>query len=65
MQTPKGAASGKGVGYPSALEIATYAVVKLENDPLFNSGYGAVFTRDGINELEASVMVSRASRSVG
>ncbi|TGJ79331.1 hypothetical protein E0Z10_g9436 [Xylaria hypoxylon] len=48
-------------------EIATYAVVKLENDPLFNSGHGAVFTRDGINELEASVMVSRgfAKRAVG
>lgn len=30
-----------------------------EDDPLFNCGHGAVFTRDGINELEASVMVSR------
>ncbi|KAI8945615.1 L-asparaginase precursor [Xylaria longipes] len=67
MRTPKGAAFGKGPEYPSALEIATYAVVKLENDPLFNSGHGAVFTRDGINELEASVMVSRgfAKRGVG
>ncbi|KAI0450214.1 L-asparaginase precursor [Xylaria acuta] len=67
MQTPKGFVSGKGLEYPSALEIATYAVVKLENDPLFNSGHGAVFTRDGINELEASVMVSRgfAKRGVG
>ncbi|EPE08000.1 l-asparaginase precursor [Ophiostoma piceae UAMH 11346] len=51
----------------SALEIATYAVSLLEDNPLFNSGYGAVFTRDGINELEASVMVSRgrAKRGVG
>ncbi|KAI1743047.1 L-asparaginase precursor [Xylaria scruposa] len=67
MRTPKGAASAKGPEYPSALEIATYAVVKLENNPLFNSGHGAVFTRDGINELEASVMVSRgfAKRGVG
>ncbi|KAI0545133.1 L-asparaginase precursor [Xylaria curta] len=67
MRTPKGAASEKGPKYPSALEIATYAVVKLENSPLFNSGHGAVFTRDGINELEASVMVSRgfAKRGVG
>ncbi|KAI1125585.1 L-asparaginase precursor [Nemania abortiva] len=56
-----------GPEFPSALEIATYAVVKLENEPLFNSGHGAVFTRDGINELEASVMVSRgfAKRGVG
>lgn len=55
--------------YPSALEIATHAVELLENDPLFNAGKGAVFTRDGINELEASVMVSRpssyAKRGVG
>ncbi|KAI0104970.1 L-asparaginase precursor [Nemania sp. FL0031] len=70
MRAPKGS-SGKyppsGPEFPSALEIATYAVVKLENEPLFNSGHGAVFTRDGINELEASVMVSRgfAKRGVG
>ena len=52
---------------PSALETATFAVTLLENNPLFNSGHGAVFTRDGINELEASVMVSRgyAKRGVG
>ena len=54
-------------GNPSALAIATHAVVQLEDNPLFNSGRGAVFTRDGINELEASVMVSRgrAKRAVG
>lgn len=50
---------------PNALEIATHAVVQLENDPLFNSGHGAVFTRDGINELEASVMVSRGFKKRG
>ncbi|KAJ4417516.1 hypothetical protein N0V85_001811 [Neurospora sp. IMI 360204] len=52
---------------PSALEAATYAVTLLEDNPLFNSGHGAVFTRDGINELEASVMVNRgqAKRGVG
>lgn len=52
---------------PSALAVATHAVVQLENNPLFNSGHGAVFTRDGINQLEASVMVSRgrAKRGVG
>ncbi|KAI0875743.1 L-asparaginase precursor [Hypoxylon argillaceum] len=70
MRTPKGPLGkypSSGPEFPSALEIATYAVVKLENDPLFNSGHGAVFTRDGINELEASVMVSRglAKRGVG
>ncbi|KAK6073746.1 L-asparaginase precursor [Seiridium cupressi] len=53
--------------YSHALAVATYAVVLLENNPLFNSGHGAVFTRDGINELEASVMVSNgfAKRGVG
>ncbi|KAI0163483.1 nucleophile aminohydrolase [Pestalotiopsis sp. NC0098] len=64
---PKQAVCATTTGYPSALDIATYAVVLLENNPLFNSGHGAVFTRDGINELEASVMVSRgfAKRGVG
>lgn len=52
---------------PSALEVATYAVTLLENDPLFNAGKGAVFTRDGIQQMEASVMVSRghAKRATG
>lgn len=50
---------------PSALEIATHAVVQLENNPLFNSGHGAVFTRDGINQLEASVIVSRGFKKRG
>ncbi|KAH7312163.1 nucleophile aminohydrolase [Stachybotrys elegans] len=50
---------------PSALEVATFAVVQLEDHPLFNSGHGAVFTRDGINELEASVMVSRGYKKRG
>lgn len=50
---------------PNALEIATHAVIQLENDPLFNSGHGAVFTRDGINQLEASVMVSRGYKKRG
>lgn len=44
---------------PSALVIAVYAVTLLEDHPLFNSGHGSVFTRDGTNELEASVMVSK------
>ncbi|RFU81555.1 l-asparaginase precursor [Trichoderma arundinaceum] len=53
------------VKQPSALEIATHAVAQLEDSPLFNSGHGAVFTRDGINELEASVMVSRGFKKRG
>lgn len=52
---------------PSALKVATYAVTLLEDDPLFNAGKGAVFTRDGIQQLESSVMVSRghAKRAAG
>ncbi|TVY23312.1 putative isoaspartyl peptidase/L-asparaginase [Lachnellula hyalina] len=49
----------------SALDTVTFAVTQLENNPLFNSGHGAVFTRDGVNELEASVMVSRESKKRG
>ncbi|KAK0744367.1 nucleophile aminohydrolase [Apiosordaria backusii] len=44
--------------FPSSLSTATYAVTLLEDNPLFNAGHGAVFTRDGYNELEASIMVS-------
>ncbi|KAI0173492.1 N-terminal nucleophile aminohydrolase [Hypoxylon sp. FL1284] len=58
---------GSAPEYPSALEIATYAVTQLEDDALYNSAHGAVFTRDGVNEMDASVMVSRgrAKRGVG
>lgn len=49
----------------SALDTATFAVTLLEDNPLFNSGRGAVFTRDGVNELEASLMVSRGKKKRG
>ncbi|KAL1591305.1 hypothetical protein WHR41_00008 [Cladosporium halotolerans] len=49
----------------TALDIATYAVTQLENNPLFNASRGAVFTRAGTIELEASVMVSRGYRKRG
>ncbi|QIX02151.1 hypothetical protein AMS68_007668 [Peltaster fructicola] len=49
----------------TALDVATHAVVQLENNVMFNAGRGAVFTRAGTNELEASVMVSRGSRKRG
>ncbi len=32
------------------------AVTHLEDDPLFNAGRGAVFTKKGINELDAAIM---------
>ncbi|HEY8229158.1 MAG TPA: isoaspartyl peptidase/L-asparaginase [Rhodanobacteraceae bacterium] len=40
----------------SALDAVTAAVVVLEDAPYFNAGHGAVFTHDGINELDAAIM---------
>ncbi|KAK4466811.1 L-asparaginase [Cladorrhinum samala] len=68
MHTPLPSSSNSSrPALPSALAVSTYAVTLLENNPLFNAGHGAVFTRDGTNELEASVMVSRgrSKRGVG
>ncbi|HUH30533.1 MAG TPA: isoaspartyl peptidase/L-asparaginase [Rhodanobacter sp.] len=39
-----------------ALDAVTAAIAVLEDDPLFNAGKGAVFTHDGKNELDASIM---------
>lgn len=40
----------------AALDAVEAAIVILEDSPLFNAGKGAVFTRDGANELDASIM---------
>jgi L-asparaginase / beta-aspartyl-peptidase len=40
----------------SSLDAVTRAVVLLEDNPLFNAGRGSVFTLDGRNELDASIM---------
>jgi L-asparaginase / beta-aspartyl-peptidase len=47
----------------SALDAATQAVCTLEDDPLFNAGRGAVFTRDGGQEMDAAVMDGRDRRA--
>jgi len=39
-----------------SLDAVTRAVVSLEDNPLFNAGHGSVFTLDGHNELDASIM---------
>jgi len=39
-----------------ALEAVTAAITVLEDDPTFNAGKGAVFTHDGRNELDVSLM---------
>ena len=40
----------------SALDAVTQAVCALENEPLFNAGRGAVFTRNKQQEMDASIM---------
>src|SRR6187549_2628452 len=40
----------------SSLDAAIAAVCVLEDNPLFNAGRGAVLNRDGVAELDASVM---------
>src|SRR5688500_20001834 len=48
----------------SALDAVEAAVRVLEDDPNFNAGRGAVFTYEGKNELDASVMDGR-NRAAG
>lgn len=40
----------------AALDAVETAIVIMEDSPLFNAGKGAVFTRDGKNELDSSIM---------
>jgi beta-aspartyl-peptidase (threonine type) len=47
----------------SALDAVAAAVVALEDAPYFNAGHGAVFTHDGINELDAAVMEGATLRA--
>lgn len=68
MTTEKEAAYKKGLqqaleaGYAKwksgapALDAVEAAIKMLEDNPLFNAGKGAVFTHDGKNELDASIM---------
>ncbi|UCG29028.1 MAG: isoaspartyl peptidase/L-asparaginase [Bacteroidales bacterium] len=40
----------------NAISVVTKVINVLEDSPLFNAGKGAVFTHDGYNELDASIM---------
>ena len=40
----------------SSLEAVEAVITGMEDDPLFNAGRGAVFTAEGRNELDASIM---------
>jgi beta-aspartyl-peptidase (threonine type) len=48
----------------SAMDAVKAAIIPMEDNPLFNAGRGAVFTWEGRNELDASVMDGR-DRSAG
>jgi L-asparaginase / beta-aspartyl-peptidase len=60
-------AVGKGAeilrGGGSALDAVVATVVALENDPLFNAGYGSVLTTAGRVEMDAAVMTATRSQS--
>lgn len=47
----------------SALDAVTATVVALENCPFFNAGHGATLNRDGVHELDASVMDGKTGRA--
>jgi beta-aspartyl-peptidase (threonine type) len=44
----------------SALDAVEAAIVVMEDAPVFNAGKGSVFTAEGKNELDASIMDGRA-----
>jgi beta-aspartyl-peptidase (threonine type) len=48
----------------TALDAVEAVIVEMEDDPLFNAGRGAVFTAEGANELDASIMDGR-TRAAG
>lgn len=48
----------------SALDAVTAAVMELEDEPLFNAGRGAVFTRAGTQEMDAASWTGAAMRPV-
>lgn len=43
----------------SALDAVVTSIKVMENSPLFNAGKGAVFTHEGGNEMDASIMDGR------
>jgi beta-aspartyl-peptidase (threonine type) len=51
-------------GGGASLDAVEAAIRVLEDDPLFNAGRGSVFTADGRNELDASLM-DGATRKAG
>ena len=46
-----------------ALDAVTAAITVLEDSPYFNAGRGAVFTHEGRNELDASIMEGQTRKA--
>jgi len=46
-----------------ALDAVEAVVKKLEDNPLFNAGKGSVFTHEGRNEMDASIMEGRTLKA--
>ncbi|AHW58502.1 beta-aspartyl-peptidase (threonine type) [Draconibacterium orientale] len=44
----------------AATDVVVKVINVMENSPLFNAGKGAVFTHDGVNELDASIMEGKS-----
>lgn len=49
----------------TSLDAVQAAVVIMEDSPLFNAGKGAVFTSEGFNEQDASIMCGKSLNSGG
>ena len=47
----------------AGVEIVEATIRSMEDDPLFNAGKGAVFTIDGNNELDASIMEGKTRQA--
>lgn len=47
----------------TGLDAVEAAIRVMEDSPLFNAGKGAVFTHDGKNELDASIMEGKTKRA--
>jgi beta-aspartyl-peptidase (threonine type) len=43
----------------TSLDAVTATIMVMEDSPLFNAGKGAVFTAEGMNEMDASIMDGR------
>lgn len=47
----------------TSTEAVIVSIKMLENSPLFNAGKGAVFTNDGKNEMDASIMEGKSHKA--